>query len=550
MRSSAVAAAIDAWILDSESSIHELGPKLGADAFSSEYLKVLQAGHEQVDQLAARLVAIVEGVLSGERVESASLDEYVEAMSIQYKGDATFLPSFSDSCLKDLSVNSPFRGLLVCWALGQATLALNRGDLNTAHAELTGLASRLDDSASPTLKEVTVEELDRDIVQIKGMVRDVVMKRKNEWTHPFPYPSRTSTHFYLSGIRFYWCPLIEGHWQSSKEVRQKRAIADRYCVQSSSSGLVSISERYGYLLETDSSLNDRRARAQNLLNQLPVGCLALDLDCNVPTEADRTAARYFSVWSNLVEQCTRPIVGETIGNCERALSAPKESRLEEERKTLATFSRHAAKNPMRTFYFDCGLLAMARRHNRDVTANPPIQYVTTKTSDPRDDPLGLGMDLYESVREFCGSGLQLYVEPEVQFTHAEFPSWTLVPIGSGFDGARTVWSNRSPVSSSIVHGFEAVTPHLFTEMSRKFSARSVKHVVAEHGVFEAVNFSIGNNPTPEVIGALSVIILIAGIQGFVMPAHRKGGVHRELEGMPRSAKYVHIETPDDWTLLD
>src|SRR5262249_2491248 len=139
----------------------------------------------------------------------------------------------------------------------------------------------------------TGRDLDSDIVQIKEMLRDVVTQRKRAWTARFPYPCRTSTHYYLSGIRFYSSPMVE-HTGRARLARA-RAIGDtdRFSVPSMSSGLFPPSERDGCLIPGHASTKRRADVAAQLLCQVPIGALALGLMDDVPTPADRKAAKHY-----------------------------------------------------------------------------------------------------------------------------------------------------------------------------------------------------------------------------------------------------------------
>lgn len=173
-----VAEALVEWLDDSESSIRSLRTTLAADEFCDNYLGLIAAGRSDAEIIADRLVALVDNTFAQRISISAFLDDYIDAMSVQYQGRKLFMPSFTDSCLSSLHPRSPFRGLNHCWLMGEAYYALRRGDTQAAHDTLQKLENHLRNLPRRTTIELqrTGHDLDDDIIQIKKMLRDVVTR--------------------------------------------------------------------------------------------------------------------------------------------------------------------------------------------------------------------------------------------------------------------------------------------------------------------------------------------------------------------------------------
>ena len=239
-----IQSSLNGWIHRAERSIRSLPDNLGLSAFSDEYMEILATARGQLGAVENNLVSLVREAATGQLDGSGFLDQYIDAMAIRYRGREIFLPCQSDSCLTAIGAESPFRGLRYCWELGEASYALRRKQYDESDQMLNGLLRGMTLGRGSN----AAESPDDSIRQVKGILRDIVLPIKDDWTKVFPYPCRTSSHFYLSGIRFYWNPLL----RSSRDSRWRHASqtfteSDRYCVQSTSSGLFSARERYGLL---------------------------------------------------------------------------------------------------------------------------------------------------------------------------------------------------------------------------------------------------------------------------------------------------------------
>ncbi len=544
-----VTEALVEWLNDSESSIRSLRSSLDADRFCENYLGVIAAGRSDAASIADRLVRLVDDTFTQRVSLSTFLDDYIDAMSVTYKQSRVFLPSFTDSCLSDLHPQSPFRGLNYCWLVGEAYYALRRGHTQEAHDILQKLAGHIRSMPrrSTTTPQRAGRDVDADIVQIKEMLHGVITTRKWKWTDSFPYPCRTSTHFYLSGIRFYWGPIVE-----RERTARRRSIgdSDRFSVQSTTSGLFSTSERYGYLLPATATAKRRAAVAEQLLGEVPIGSLALDLMDGAPTIADRKAVKYFDRWSDLVARATLPIVEETLADCDQVLTAPKKDRDRLCEQAQQALEARASKNPMRTFYFDCGLIASARRSLIGPTATPHVQYITTQASDPHNDPSGLGVEMFRRVRSHCGDGLRVYAQRGDHFAHPDLPVWTLVPVGAGLGDARTIWSNRSSHTAPILHGFEGRSTRLLRETIGKWGYDIRHHAGADALMVGLSSGTYARGDLPkEAMTAGTAFLFLCAAQSVGGPVRRMRSVQSELRGVPTSSAYSPVLTARDWTRL-
>lgn len=548
MTSTTVANELTKWLAESIDSVEGLPTSLGAASFQSSYLRVLRAGLDQAQEVSDRFTTLIERWQSSDLQSARFLDEYIDAMSVAVDDEEVFLPSFSDSCLKDLRDRSPFRGLLYCWLLGEASYALRRGKteealtaLHTLKTKLSVYGARSEGSLPPT------DQLDRDIIQVKAMVTEVIMARKYGWTRNFYYPCRTSTHFYLSGIRFYWNPLVEGDWLDPTASRSTSAENDRFCVQSTTSGLFSASERYGYLISSHASMKVKSEEAHALLEQIPVGSLTLDLTNDRPQRADRVAAVYFERWSSRVARKTLPIVNDAVLSCERVLDTPARKRRRMRKEVADEFENMSGKNPMRTFYFDSGLLAVARRAYHHPEQSPMVQYLTTTRSNPAVDDSDAGPEMLSAVRKYCGTGLKVYVEPRFTFSRSELSQWTLVPLGPGLRDARTIWSNRSEASAHIVHGFEGRSSgYLINRSKRALRLAPALDSAADVGLKSSLGIATGGTFTPDWLLITTLAALLGATTAAGETALGMHRVHKELRGVPTSNRYKEVQSLKDW----
>lgn len=538
---------LSGWINRAERSVGSLPDNLGLSAFRDDYVNLLATARGQLGTVEHNLVTLTQEVASGRLNGSGILDQYIDAMAVRYHGLDVFLPCQSDSCLGAIGAGSPFRGLRYCWELGEASYALRREQYDHCDQILDGLLREMTARKGP----IAAVSPDDNIRQAKAILRDIVLPIKDDWTKVFPYPCRTSSHFYLSGIRFYWNPLLRSYWSSrGHDTRSNFSRFDRYCVQSTSSGLFSARERYGFLVPLGLEQRGQRKAVDDLLEAIPVGSLRLDLSDPEPVEADRQALTYFENWSRLVTDRATPIVARAKE--ELAAARQLQDSIEREEALLAVGSRleqRAGKNPLRTFYFDCGLLAMAQRHRDDPNGTPHVQYLTTQASNPRSDPSGRGQRMFNQIIATYGPGLRIYAEQSASFEHPQLATWTLVPYGRELRGARALCSFRERSATPIMHGVEA-------RLDRRISEQALRTVRDRRS--DAVGLLAGTAATellaPSTLSAAAMggaltLLLACAIQTSTGTALNPGNahsVHHELGRVPRSRHYRRIQELADW----
>jgi hypothetical protein len=436
--------------------------------------------------------------------------------------------------------------LRYCWELGEASYALHRKQYDQCDQILDRLLREM------TAREgsIAAESPDDSIRQVKAILRDIVLPIKDDWTKVFPYPCRTSSHFYLSGIRFYWNPLLRSYRARRGHPAQRNfGASDRYCVQSTSSGLFSARERYGFLVPFGLEQRAQRKAVDDLLEAIPVGSLRLDLSDAEPLEADRHALTYFENWSRLVTDRATPIVARAKEELAVAKQRRDSERDQELSQVSARLDQRAGKNPMRTFYFDCGLLAIAQRHRDDPSGTPYVQYLTTQASNPRSDPSGRGQRMFNQIIGAYGPGLRIYAEPSSSFGHPQLATWTLVPYGRELRSARALCSFRQQSATPIMHGFEARLDRRISEQALR-AMRDGKSdtfaFVATTAVAELLDPSIAS---AAAMGGALTLLLACAIQtatGTVLNSGSPHSIQRELGRVPGSQHYLRIQELADW----
>lgn len=533
------------WIESSKQSIATLRSTPSMEPFCDDYLGLLESGSREVVEVAGSLAALLTRTIKGDASLDSFLDRYVSAMAVPYDSRRVFLPSFSDTCLRVLGESSPFRGLHYCWTIGEIICALRENNPRRAH-DLADELLRLIGSESRPRPGLPQRELDEIIVLVKRILVDVILKRKAEWTEGFVYPCRGSTHFYLSGLRFYWSPVLR-----DGGLPPINSDDSRFCVQSTSSGLFSGRERYGYLLPDHWDPKKTMREARHLRDSLPPGSLSLSLATREVTSHDRTAAGHFETWSRLVaKRSEQPLVALSDA-CDQAVNSPKKRQAALADEALRSFEVEVAKNPMRTFYFDCGMLGAAQLHAEGPERVPPVQYTTTQASDPRRDPTGVGEDLFESVVRSFGQGLRIFRESGTSFRSIELPQWTLVPLGRSLKYGTHLWSNRSGATAPILHGFEGRVTKKFSDDIHRYAGELRHHLKTAIAVLGGeVLLSSGAAVSSDLpVSALShaaiIVLLAAGEVGKVTVRTRS--VHNELRHLSQEgSRYKPVGVLSDW----
>lgn len=307
---------LEQWIVDTRDSFKTLPDSPWSATFANKYGQVLTSASDQLERVLSEFNAFIRDLESGQITDQAdALFRYIVAMSVAVEEEPVFLPSFSDKCLEILVQDrpfgglSPFRGIYYAWQLGNIAKGLQSNKRNRyqrvvpGHDEWRSAFDRLEtlrkelendvqlqrdpsypayyDSLTATDKGVPIIEasLVRQIEHVKSAIKFGV-QRKRRWLGLLPYQCQHSTHFYLSGIRFYWSPVLEERNEPMWTGREHPM--DRFCVNSTDSGLVLPSERYGMILPDGGS----DVCIEELAELVPVGSLFLDLSDMSATSED------------------------------------------------------------------------------------------------------------------------------------------------------------------------------------------------------------------------------------------------------------------------
>lgn len=424
--------------------------------FSENYGRVLRAAKNQIDEIESKLSRL-EARLDREIICPEDLfTEYVSASSITVDDEEIFLPSYSDECLKYLIKTSntnmsPFRGLYYCWILGDIAYLFINGKSKKAEEKLINLSDELsldyelqkkhsksmDSCNDCSGANIALDEKKKlHISQVKQAIRNVIFKVKKSWIIARPYPAKTSTHFYLSGLRFYHYPHIMNANQAldfSKE---------RYYVQATDSGLFKPQEHYGMILESDNP-----DEAEELIGELPPGSLAIDISQDEATEDDFNNLVYFEKWSKLITQKAYFVVQETLD----LLS----SGLPHNAKSL--FLRTVTKNPARKFYFDTGIFKAAVLAAEGKL--PRISYLTTNKSKVSDKMYKASKKILEQfldgTRKNANHGLEYFLLEDDGWSgrYIDLSKLTLIASKQLSRFTNCIFSIRDKKTKKIAHGF-------------------------------------------------------------------------------------------------
>lgn len=287
-----------------------------------------------------------------------------------------------------------------------------------------------------------------------------------------------------------------------------------------------------------------RELALELLREVPIGSLLLDLSTPHATTADRANLRYFENWSRLITSRAYAVATETMSlrsygrrwrgtSCHRANIYKQLAR--------ATFLEALTKNPMRTFYFDTGLLGAARL--AATQGLPKIQYVTTRRTrigKSRSDP---GKKMLEAVFESYGEGVDFYITDGLEWPEPGMSTWTLTPMGERLPGSTScLWSIRSPDSRKIAHGLEGLRRNAY--LRGVFDPSEVATEAAEAGLGALAGAAGGAALAP---GSSIVGILLGSLVGSTVNLGRvRNNVRKvldEISQVPSKDDYKRVREP-------
>lgn len=537
---------VEDWLADTATTL-DVARQVGWEDFVQQYEAVLRAATEQFPTISDRLTDLMRDAhkLQPHRF----LHEYVDAMSVSIENDRVFLPSFSDQCLwqvvsgPDPSLGlSPLRGLYYAWRMSEIASTFQSHQPRSLVRAYNKLENLLNDrlaadfaaqgaSADYIRYERTLRndppsaQWDAQIENTKRAIRTVAAPLKWRWIHLFPYPCVTSSHFYLSGVRFYHNAHIHHTVDQGPD--------DRYCVHSTDSGLAAPSERYGMLMPAGADPEI----AMELLEEIPPGSLLLDLSADQATPDDRANLKFFENWSRLITARTHSIVSETL-----SMRSYGTKRNRAHRSSLygrlgrAYYLEALTKNPMRTFYFDTGILGAARLAVRD--GLPKVQYATTRRTkiQKKGRQGAAGRAMLEQLFGKYGDGIEFYVSDGAEWPSEGMAAWTLVPIGPNLTSRTScLWSIRGADSRKISHGIEGLRRDAYLR-----EAVSPSELAAES--FEALAGGIlGGAIVP---GQIVTGVILGGLVGAGANVAKlrltTNKVIADIENIPNSIRYHRV----------
>jgi len=472
---------IEKWIEEAKEIINPYMSFSPLSNFINEYLKILDYVKNKLNEKEKYIKELNE-----EEIEKKNpyeiLSNYVETMTFKINGKDIFLPCFSDECLKELTKSSlwplsPFRGLYYGWKLGEIYRLFEKGKDDEAIIELGTLIKEVElsitlqsPSSNPYYWEYmkAVEcpngevhpSLKIQVELLKKAMREIIFKLKAKWLgYGFLYPTLTSTHFYLSGIRFYLNPLV---MQNANRFEQD----ERFYVQSTDSGLYKIEEHYGIILTSDDP-----DEMDELLTYLPPGCLVLDLSTNEMTDTDKKSIKYFEKWSHLITIRTYHIISETLDFVD--ISAEKLRALSKKAKIY--YMNEVKKNPLRKFYFDTGIFQVLSFANEGKL--PKISYLTTNKSkvEPKYEKVSSKL-----LSAFLEQGIEYYLLPTNGWIgeYNPFENLTLVPYGDRIKRMTNSLISIRGEGGKIAHGVDSYGLYLFEKnLNSQFNSLKLEDII-------------------------------------------------------------------------
>jgi hypothetical protein len=461
MKGKVVGQALELWINRVENHINQISCSL-PKRFVDKYCEVLRAGKAQANEIEYKMRQLETKIESGELDHESLLEQLIQCMSIKVGGEEVFLPSFSDECLKEIGrsaflVLSPFRGLYYGWMLGEIAYLLTKNKDDEALIKLANLYEELqrdhslqkpssdywdyihvlEETQRLTNAENCKSILREQIEYAKKTYRYAILKIKHSWITLFPYPSRTSTHFYLSGLRFYHYPLL-----FTCELDNQQ----RYYVHSTDSGLFKPVEHYGMILNSEEP-----DEVEEMMKKLEPGTLVLDIENEDATINDCQNLVYFEEWSYLITTKAFHIVSETLDMFYRGYSS-----------TAKTFYINAvSKNPVRKFYFDTGIYKTACLASKDKV--PKVSYLTTYKSRVSEDLFGISKRIIEKFLDTNGIEYYLLAENGWVGNYEPLSFLTLIPSRNLGKFTNSLISIREKGLKKIAHGVSSLGWYLFAE---------------------------------------------------------------------------------------
>lgn len=488
-----------------------------SDEFLNKYIEVLKSAKQQIDSVQAKIAEFIKKLEKKNIAREDLLLSYTNAMTIDYEGEGVFLPSFTDNILKELSketteILSPYRGLYLGWKLGEIyhkwtkKKKIPKGELVELLSETSRFVeySRSDKYSIYLNKLGRDEKFDRHIKRVKQSLKKVVFERKWIWEKILPYPPITSTHFYLSGIRYYLYPALYG----SKKLLKLHVDRERFHVNSTDSGLFKPSEHYGSVLQSNEI-----EEIKELLEVLPPGSLMLDvvkedngtLDWNIEaTNTDRQNLIYFEIWSKKISEFAAEILSNTLNRID----------IGRQKEAYEYFKLQIGKNPLRKFYFDTGIYQAVLLSKKFKNLFPKVFYLTTAKS-----------KVYKDEFDVAWSILEAYLENGIEYHYLQLDGWkddftplsilTLFPTEGLSKLTSYLSSEREKEAKKISHGtsFHAKYPYFYVHHLNKISeiVKDQKTFMVTLGIDTAINLTTGF-PIPaaslwQLITSLSISLL-------------------------------------------
>ncbi len=442
-------------LLKNKSKIPELSN------FTKEYIKILSKAKNQLDEKSEKIWEFYDSLEKTQLSEEDIFKQYFKLMSFNIEKKKVFLPSFSDEIFKEITKLSfmglsPYRGVYYAWKLGEIFHSFNEGKEDEGITELLNLYKNIETdyclqknrygnfrynrylnfienpSQIPEAFKIQIE-------LVKESLKDVIFPVKKWFLTFLPYPSKTSTHFYLSGLRFYWFP-IAGNNSVNIDLGE-----ERYYVQSTDSGIFKLEEHYGTLIDTQ----DPDAWKE-LMEKLPAGSLCLDLSSNKATNIDLESIKYFETWSYLVTVEFYHVISKTLNLVDMGFR----------KKGIAYFKKEIRKNPMRKFYFDTGIYRIAQMAKEGKA--PKVSYLTTEKSKVPDPYFNLSKKLLEQFIDTGGLDYYLLSNSNEGWIgeYNILSKFTLIPSDNLGNYTNFLISVRDIQARKIVHGIESL-PNLF-----------------------------------------------------------------------------------------
>lgn len=474
---------LDLWIDNVLNYISKYN-KYPFEQFVKRYNFILNTAKNNLDNINkkfSKLDTLLDENISQNRIFAS----YIESLSFDIDEEKLFLPCFSDQCLKEIIQSSllpisPFRGINIGWMLGEIStliqqkrdflpkLLVLQKDLSLQYyLQSNGNTNYYNEYCNVLQNPYENEFLVTHTRHVKSAFRDFAFNIKWNWISLFPYPSLTSTHFYLSGIRFFLDPIIN----NSLNDYNIDVTNQRYFVNSTDSGLFKLSEHYGLLLDSDDP-----DESEEILNRLPPGCLLLDLENEDVTKNELKNLKHFEDWSKIITQKAYHLVEDTLD----LISSNYDT------KAKILFQNAVSKNPLRKFYFDSGIYKTILLASEGKV--PKISYLTTPKSKVNEKLFNVSKSLLNSFLNAStngSSGIEYFIlERGWKAEYEPLSTYTLVPSPDISFSTKFLFSIRDNEAKKIAHGIS---------YNGFFLANEIQHEMKKYdiGDFIAMGFSAG-----------------------------------------------------------